>query len=136
VGLPLRMGADATAGDRGTAPVRISGRREPRFLQFLSTIAENFRRDGTIREKYNVVTRSSESHIEAGTIRMWWDSAGPTARFWRCCMLYRRLGSDAWRRSRRGRSHWHHRDTRKFVDPINIPFLSVTESFSAFYLNE
>jgi len=34
--------------------------------KFLSTIAENFRRDGTIREKYNVVTRSSESHIEAG----------------------------------------------------------------------
>lgn len=34
--------------------------------EFLSTIAENFRRDGTIREKYNMVTRSSESHIEAG----------------------------------------------------------------------
>jgi alpha,alpha-trehalase len=34
--------------------------------KFLSTIAENFRRDGTIREKYNMVTRSSESHVEAG----------------------------------------------------------------------
>ena len=34
--------------------------------KFLSTIAQNFRSDGTIREKYNVVTRSSESHIEAG----------------------------------------------------------------------
>jgi alpha,alpha-trehalase len=34
--------------------------------KFLSTIADNFRRDGTIREKYNMVTRSSESHIEAG----------------------------------------------------------------------
>jgi alpha,alpha-trehalase len=34
--------------------------------KFLSTVAENFRRDGTIREKYNVVTRSSESHIETG----------------------------------------------------------------------
>ena len=33
---------------------------------FLSTIAENFRRDGTIREKYNVVTRSSESGVQAG----------------------------------------------------------------------
>jgi alpha,alpha-trehalase len=33
---------------------------------FLSMIAENFRRDHTIREKYNVVTRSSESHISAG----------------------------------------------------------------------
>ena len=34
--------------------------------EFLSTIAENFRHDGTIREKYNVVTRSSEAHITAG----------------------------------------------------------------------
>jgi alpha,alpha-trehalase len=33
---------------------------------FLSTIAENFRRDGAIREKYNVVTRSSESAVHAG----------------------------------------------------------------------
>ena len=34
--------------------------------KFLSTVAENFRRDGNIREKYNVVTRSSESHVELG----------------------------------------------------------------------
>jgi alpha,alpha-trehalase len=34
--------------------------------KFLSTVAENFRRDGTIREKYNVVTRSSETHVAAG----------------------------------------------------------------------
>jgi alpha,alpha-trehalase len=34
--------------------------------KFLATVAKNFRRDGTIREKYNVVTGSSESHIEAG----------------------------------------------------------------------
>jgi alpha,alpha-trehalase len=33
---------------------------------FLSTVAKNFRRDGTIREKYNVVTRSSESDVHAG----------------------------------------------------------------------
>ncbi len=33
---------------------------------FLSTVAENFRRDGTIKEKYNVVTRSSEAHVELG----------------------------------------------------------------------
>ena len=33
---------------------------------FLSTVAENFRRDGTIREKYNVVTRSSESEVRTG----------------------------------------------------------------------
>jgi alpha,alpha-trehalase len=34
--------------------------------EFLSTVMENFRHDGTIREKYNVVTRSSESHVAAG----------------------------------------------------------------------
>lgn len=33
---------------------------------FLSTVLQNFRRDGTIREKYNVVTRSSETKVEAG----------------------------------------------------------------------
>ena len=33
---------------------------------FLSMVAENFRRDGNIREKYNVVTRSSDAHVELG----------------------------------------------------------------------
>jgi alpha,alpha-trehalase len=34
--------------------------------EFLSTVAQNFRHDGNIREKYNVVTRSSEAHVELG----------------------------------------------------------------------
>ena len=34
--------------------------------EFLSTVAENFRHDGTIREKYNAVTRSSETAVTAG----------------------------------------------------------------------
>ena len=34
--------------------------------KFLSMVAEKFRRDGNIREKYDVVTRSSEAHVEAG----------------------------------------------------------------------
>jgi alpha,alpha-trehalase len=34
--------------------------------EFLSNVAENFRRDGNIREKYNVVTRSSEAHVQLG----------------------------------------------------------------------
>ena len=34
--------------------------------KFLSTVIENFQRDGTIREKYNVVTRSSESPVTVG----------------------------------------------------------------------
>jgi alpha,alpha-trehalase len=34
--------------------------------EFLSTVLENFERDGTIREKYNAVTRSSETQVSAG----------------------------------------------------------------------
>ena len=34
--------------------------------EFLSTVLENFERDGTIREKYNAVTRSSETKVSAG----------------------------------------------------------------------
>ena len=34
--------------------------------EFLSTVAENFRREGEIHEKYDVVTRSSEAHAELG----------------------------------------------------------------------
>jgi len=34
--------------------------------EFLSTVLDNFMRDGTIREKYNVVTRSSETNVKAG----------------------------------------------------------------------
>jgi alpha,alpha-trehalase len=34
--------------------------------EFLSSVAENFRRDGTIREKYNAATRSSETQVTAG----------------------------------------------------------------------
>ena len=34
--------------------------------KFLSMVLENFRRDGTIREKYDVVTRSTETRVETG----------------------------------------------------------------------
>ena len=34
--------------------------------KFLSMILDNFRRDGILREKYNVVTRSSETNVTAG----------------------------------------------------------------------
>jgi len=34
--------------------------------EFVSMVAQNFRRDGNIREKYNVVTGSSEAHAEVG----------------------------------------------------------------------
>ena len=35
-------------------------------LKFLTMIVENFRKDGTIREKYNVVKRSDEMEVSAG----------------------------------------------------------------------
>ncbi|HEY6180774.1 MAG TPA: trehalase family glycosidase [Terriglobales bacterium] len=35
-------------------------------VKFLSTVMENFQRDRTIREKYNMVTRSSEFQVAAG----------------------------------------------------------------------
>ena len=34
--------------------------------EFLAMVLDNFQRDGTIREKYNVVTRSSEIPVTAG----------------------------------------------------------------------
>jgi len=34
--------------------------------EFLSTVIDNFQREGTIREKYNVVTRTSDSQVEYG----------------------------------------------------------------------
>jgi alpha,alpha-trehalase len=34
--------------------------------QFISMVDQNFRRDGTIREKYNVVTRSDETAVKLG----------------------------------------------------------------------
>ncbi len=33
---------------------------------FVSTVAENFKRDGTIREKYNAATRSTEAAVKSG----------------------------------------------------------------------
>jgi alpha,alpha-trehalase len=43
-----------------------SGDADTASQQFVSMVAENFRRDGTIREKYNVVARSSETRIGVG----------------------------------------------------------------------
>jgi alpha,alpha-trehalase len=35
-------------------------------VNFLGTIVENFRRDNTIREKYNVLTRSTDAQVAVG----------------------------------------------------------------------
>jgi alpha,alpha-trehalase len=34
--------------------------------EFLSTVLDNYRCEGTIREKYNVVTRTTETNVTAG----------------------------------------------------------------------
>lgn len=62
---------------RGWAPLQmlaIDGMRRYGFdkdanrvsLEFLSMIEENFRHDGDLREKYDVVTRSSETFVQGG----------------------------------------------------------------------
>jgi alpha,alpha-trehalase len=43
-----------------------SGEANRMSYNFLSMILENFQHDGTIREKYNAVTRSSETQVTAG----------------------------------------------------------------------
>jgi alpha,alpha-trehalase len=78
-GLPMSMTDTGTQWDLpygwgNIEMVAIDGLRRYGFnadadrvsYEFLSTVAENFRRDGNIREKYNVVTRSSEAHVELG----------------------------------------------------------------------
>jgi alpha,alpha-trehalase len=34
--------------------------------EFVSDVYDNFQRDGTIREKYNVITRSTQANVSAG----------------------------------------------------------------------
>jgi alpha,alpha-trehalase len=50
--------------------------------KFVGMIAENFHRDGTIREKYNAVTRSSETAVKAGyninVVGFGWSNAAVT----------------------------------------------------------
>jgi alpha,alpha-trehalase len=35
-------------------------------MEFLSMVAENFRKEGTIHEKYDVIARSWQTKVEAG----------------------------------------------------------------------
>ena len=63
-------------------------------------VAENFRRDGNIREKYNVVTRSSEARAEMG-YHMNVIGFGWTERyFWNSCTDFRRIWRPAWSRNK------------------------------------
>jgi len=51
-------------------------------VKFLSTVMEDFQRDGAMREKYNMVTRSSEFQVAAGHRMNVVGLAGPTECFW------------------------------------------------------
>jgi alpha,alpha-trehalase len=63
---PYAWAPDQLVGDEGIRRYGFDQEADRVSYEFLSTVAENFRRDGTIREKYNAVTRSSETQVTAG----------------------------------------------------------------------
>jgi alpha,alpha-trehalase len=63
---PYAWAPDQLVVDEGIRRYGFSEDADRVSYEFLSTVAENFRRDGTIREKYNAVTRSSETQVTAG----------------------------------------------------------------------
>ncbi|MFZ0634665.1 MAG: trehalase family glycosidase [Candidatus Acidiferrales bacterium] len=63
---PYEWAPDQLPADEGMRRYGFNDEANKTSYEFLSTVAENFRRDGTIREKYDAVTRSSETHVTAG----------------------------------------------------------------------
>jgi alpha,alpha-trehalase len=63
---PYAWAPDQLVADEGMRRYGFNEEADRVSYAFLSTVAENFRRDGTIREKYNAVTRSSETQVTAG----------------------------------------------------------------------
>jgi len=63
---PYAWAPDQLVADEGIRRYGFNKEADRASYEFLSTVAENFRRDGTIREKYNAVTRSSETQVTAG----------------------------------------------------------------------
>ena len=63
---PYAWAPDQLVADEGFRRYAFNEEADRVSYEFLSTVAENFRRDGTIREKYNAVTRSSETQVTAG----------------------------------------------------------------------
>jgi alpha,alpha-trehalase len=63
---PYAWAPDQLVADEGIRRYGFNAEADKISYEFLSTVAENFRRDGTIREKYNAVTRSSETQVTAG----------------------------------------------------------------------
>jgi len=63
---PYAWAPDQLIADEGLRKYGFNKEADRVSYEFLSTVAENFHRDGTIREKYNAVTRSSETQVTAG----------------------------------------------------------------------
>src|SRR6267143_347800 len=63
---PYAWAPDQLIADVGLRKYGFNKEADRVSYKFLSTVAGNFRRDGTIREKYNAVTRSSETQVTAG----------------------------------------------------------------------
>ena len=63
---PYAWAPDQLVADEGIRRYGFAEEADRVSYEFLSTVAGNFRRDGTIREKYNAVTRSSETQVTAG----------------------------------------------------------------------
>ena len=63
---PYAWAPDQLMADEGIRRYGFHDEADRASYEFLSTVAENFRRDGTIREKYNAATRSSETQVTAG----------------------------------------------------------------------
>ena len=79
---PYAWAPDQLLGDEGIRRYGFKADADRLSYEFLSTVAENFRRDGTIREKYNAVTRSSETAVKAGyninVVGFGWSNAAVT----------------------------------------------------------
>ncbi len=63
---PYAWAPNQLLADEGIHRYGFTDEADRASYEFLSTVAENFRRDGTIREKYNAATRSSETQVTAG----------------------------------------------------------------------
>ena len=63
---PYAWAPDQLLADEGIRRYGFTADADRLSYKFLSAVAENFRHDGTIREKYNAVTRSSETNVTAG----------------------------------------------------------------------
>jgi alpha,alpha-trehalase len=63
---PYAWAPNQLLADKGLRRYGFNKEADRISYKFLSTVAGNFRRDGTIREKYNAVTRSSETQVTAG----------------------------------------------------------------------